>query len=147
MANGSAGTDFLLNGLPRRICVLGDARHHNLIKPVVNIAHRYQIACPTICGPSSAEPFAHQSRTGACEWRRSTGTSSNRTSLSLFPTRSAIALHLRNVLCSRLPVGEGKTNRSLWRLRSLRNADGSIKALNAYSEITTATGARQFRFA
>jgi len=29
--------------------------------------------------------------------------------------RSATALHLSNMLCSRLPVGEGNTKRSLWR--------------------------------
>ena len=39
----SAGSDFLLNGLPWRICVLSDAGHDNLIKPVVNIARGYQI--------------------------------------------------------------------------------------------------------
>ena len=41
----SAGSDFLLNGLPWRFCVLSDAGYDDLIKPVVNIARRYQIRC------------------------------------------------------------------------------------------------------
>ena len=44
LTNGSSvGSDFLLNGLPRWINVSGEARHANLIKPVVNIARRHQI--------------------------------------------------------------------------------------------------------
>jgi hypothetical protein len=44
LTNGSsAGGDFLLNGLPWWTNVFGEARHANLIKPVVNIARRYQI--------------------------------------------------------------------------------------------------------
>jgi hypothetical protein len=36
------GGYFLLNGFPRRICVLSDAGHDNLIEPVMNIARWYQ---------------------------------------------------------------------------------------------------------
>jgi len=44
LSNGSSvGSDFLLNGLPWSINVFGEARHANLIKPVVNIASRHQI--------------------------------------------------------------------------------------------------------
>ena len=39
LSNGSSvGSDFLLNGVPWWINVFGEARHANLIKPVVNIA-------------------------------------------------------------------------------------------------------------
>ena len=37
-------TDFLLNGLPWRICDFGGAGYDNLIKSVVNIARRHQIS-------------------------------------------------------------------------------------------------------
>src|SRR5450432_1154509 len=44
------------------------------------------------------------------------------------PARSATALHLSSMLCSRLPVGDGNTNRSLWRRgrpsSSLANSTG-----------------------
>lgn len=39
----SVGSDFLLNGLPWRTNVFGEAGHDNLIKPVMNIARRHQI--------------------------------------------------------------------------------------------------------
>src|SRR6266481_2072041 len=44
------------------------------------------------------------------------------------PARSATALHLSSMLCSRFPVGDGNTNRSLWRWgrfsSSLANSTG-----------------------
>ena len=44
------GSYFLMNGFPRRICVLSDAGHDNLIEPVMNIARWYQIRLLSLGG-------------------------------------------------------------------------------------------------
>jgi hypothetical protein len=56
------GSYFLLNGFPRRICVLSDAGHDNLIEPVMNIARLVpdtSLSSPAICAPSNALNRAH----------------------------------------------------------------------------------------